>query len=115
MPGYSMPDFRCNAVTMVVGGIYDIRQHIGDVVMPVLGKWRIFERDDFSGQGAKRREELAVVLQRLKCEARKFEESKARLPGTRRPKGCNENRLIATTPTRCARRLAVGFSATSAY
>jgi acyl-[acyl-carrier-protein] desaturase len=78
MPGYSMPDFRRNAVTMAVGGIYDTRQHLNDVVMPVLRKWRIFERDDFSGQGAKRREEIAGVLHRLEGEATKFEESKAR-------------------------------------
>ena len=51
MPGFSIPNFRRNAVKMAVGGIYDMRQHLDEVVLPVLRKWRIFERDDFSGVG----------------------------------------------------------------
>ena len=50
MPGFAIPNFRRNAVKIAVGGIYDLRQHLDDVVMPVLRKWRIFERDDFTGQ-----------------------------------------------------------------
>jgi acyl-[acyl-carrier-protein] desaturase len=78
MPGYSIPDFRRNAVKIAVGGIYDLRQHLDDVVMPVLRNWRIFERDDFSGQGARRRDQLAVFIERMDHDARKFAESKAR-------------------------------------
>lgn len=81
MPGYSIPNFRRNAVTMAVGGIYDLRQHLDDVVMPVLRNWRIFERDDFSGEGARRRDDLAVFIKRMDAEAAKFEESKARYLG----------------------------------
>jgi acyl-[acyl-carrier-protein] desaturase len=78
MPGYSIPNFRRNAVKMAVGGIYDMRQHLDDVVMPVLRKWRIFERDDFSGKGARRRDELATMIERMDDEAANFSESKAR-------------------------------------
>jgi acyl-[acyl-carrier protein] desaturase len=78
MPGFAIPNFRRNAVTMAVGGIYDLRQHLDDVVMPVLRKWRIFERDDFAGEGARRRDELALFLKRMDSEAAKFLESKAR-------------------------------------
>jgi acyl-[acyl-carrier-protein] desaturase len=78
MPGFSIPNFRRNAVTMAVGGIYDARQHLDEVVMPVLRKWRIFERDDFTGEGERRRDELAVFLDRLHAEAAKFDASKAR-------------------------------------
>jgi acyl-[acyl-carrier-protein] desaturase len=49
-----------------------------DVVMPVLRKRRIFERDDFSGHGVRRSEEIAAVLHRLEVQATKFEEAKAR-------------------------------------
>src|SRR5205807_9403938 len=58
MPGFAIPNFRRNAVKIAVGGIYDLRQHLDDVIMPVLRKWRIFERDDFRGEGARRRDEL---------------------------------------------------------
>jgi acyl-[acyl-carrier-protein] desaturase len=78
MPGFAIQNFRRNAVKIAVGGIYDLRQHVDDVVMPVLRKWRIFERDDFRGEGARRRDELAVFIKRMDAEAAKFEESKAR-------------------------------------
>jgi acyl-[acyl-carrier-protein] desaturase len=78
MPGFSIPNFRRNAVKIAVGGIYDVRQHLDDVVLPVLRKWRIFERDDFGEAGLRRRDELAVFIERMESEAAKFEESKAR-------------------------------------
>ena len=52
MPGYTIPDFRRKAVTIAVGGVYDPRIHLDDIVMPVLKKWRIFEREDFNGEAA---------------------------------------------------------------
>jgi acyl-[acyl-carrier-protein] desaturase len=78
MPGYVNPNFRRNAITIAVGGIYDLRQHLDEVVMPVLRKWRIFERNDFGGEGEKRRDEIAAIVDRLDIEASKFEASKAR-------------------------------------
>jgi acyl-[acyl-carrier-protein] desaturase len=78
MPGFAIPNFRRNAVKIAVGGIYDLRQHLDDVVMPVLRKWRIFERDDFGPEGERRRDELAVFIKEMYAEAAKFEESKAR-------------------------------------
>ena len=78
MPGFAIPNFRRNAVKIAVGGIYDLRQHLDDVVMPVLRKWRIFERDDFGPEGERRRDELAVFIKEMYAEAANFEESKAR-------------------------------------
>jgi len=78
MPGFAIPNFRRNAVKIAVGGIYDLRQHLDDVVMPVLRKWRIFERDDFGPEGERRRDELGVLIKEMYDEAAKFEESKAR-------------------------------------
>jgi acyl-[acyl-carrier-protein] desaturase len=78
MPGFSLPNFRRNAVKMAVGGIYDARQHLDEVVLPVLRKWRIFERDDFTGEGERKRDELAAFIKTMEVEAAKFEESKAR-------------------------------------
>ncbi|AYJ48536.1 acyl-ACP desaturase [Rhodococcus sp. P1Y] len=78
MPGAGMPNFRRNGVLMAKHGIYDLRQHLEDVVWPVLRKWRIFERDDFTGRGETKREELAVFLEDLEKQATKFEEMRDR-------------------------------------
>ncbi|TPG33468.1 acyl-ACP desaturase [Mycolicibacterium hodleri] len=78
MPGFSIPNFRRNAVKMAVGGIYDARQHLDDVVLPVLRKWRIFERDDFTAEGERERDALGAFIERMEVEAAKFDESKAR-------------------------------------
>jgi acyl-[acyl-carrier-protein] desaturase len=91
MPGFAIPNFRRNAVKIAVGGIYDPRQHLDDVVMPVLRKWRIFERDDFRGEGARRRDELAVFIKRMDADAAKFEESKARYLERENGKGSRLN------------------------
>ena len=39
-----------------------MKQHLDDVVAPVLRAWNIFEREDLSGDGAAAREELNVFL-----------------------------------------------------
>jgi acyl-[acyl-carrier-protein] desaturase len=78
MPGFSIPNFRRNAVKMAVGGIYDARQHLDEVVLPVLRKWRIFERNDFTGDGERKRDELGAFIDKLEAEAANFDESKAR-------------------------------------
>ena len=46
--------------------------------MPVLKKWNIFERDDFTGEAAKMRDDLALLVQELEQACDKFEESKQR-------------------------------------
>jgi acyl-[acyl-carrier-protein] desaturase len=78
MPGFSVPEFRRKAVMIAVGGVYDPRIHLDEVVMPVLKKWRIFERDDFSGQAARERDDLAVLIKELEVACDKFEISKQR-------------------------------------
>lgn len=79
MPGQGMPNFRRNGVLMAKHGIYDPRQHLEEVVMPVLRKWRLFERTDFSARGEWRREQLADYLDNLEGQAGKFEEQRDRL------------------------------------
>jgi acyl-[acyl-carrier-protein] desaturase len=48
------------------------------VVLPVLRYWRIFERYDFTGEGLRLRDELAVFVAHMESESAKFEKSKAR-------------------------------------
>jgi acyl-[acyl-carrier-protein] desaturase len=79
MPGQGMPNFRRNGMIMAKHGIYDLRQHLEEVVMPVLRKWRIFERNDFTGHGERRREQLAAYLVDLEGQVGKFEEQRDRM------------------------------------
>jgi acyl-[acyl-carrier-protein] desaturase len=78
MPGFVVPEFRRKAVIIAVGGVYDPRIHLDEVVMPVLRKWRIFERDDFTGEAARLRDDLAVLVTELEAACDKFEISKQR-------------------------------------
>ncbi|MBM4507380.1 acyl-ACP desaturase [Rhodococcus hoagii] len=78
MPGAGMPNFRRNGVLMAKHGIYDLRQHLEEVVMPVLRKWNVFERTDFTARGEDTREELATFLEGLEKQATKFEEMRDR-------------------------------------
>ncbi|BBX22647.1 putative acyl-[acyl-carrier protein] desaturase [Mycolicibacter terrae] len=78
MPGQGMPNFRRNGVLMAKHGIYDPRQHLDEVVRPVLRKWRIFERNDFTAQGEQRREHLAAYLENLERQVIRFEEQRDR-------------------------------------
>lgn len=74
MPGHGIEGFGRKAVEIAVAGIYDLRQHKEDVVMPVLRKWRVFDRDDFGAEGQRARDELAAILEELETGAVRFEE-----------------------------------------
>ncbi|MGW4245649.1 acyl-ACP desaturase [Nocardia sp. NPDC004722] len=79
MPGAGMPNFRRNGVLMAKHGIYDLRQHLEEVVNPVLKKWRIFERDDFTARGEETRERLGLFLEKLGKDVVKFEEQRDKM------------------------------------
>ncbi len=100
MPGFTVPEFRRRAVTIAVGGVYDPRQHLDDVVMPVLRKWRIFEREDFTGEAAAMRDDLGVLVQELETACEKFEISKNRQlerEARRAEKMASPKNLLATS------------------
>jgi acyl-[acyl-carrier-protein] desaturase len=73
MPGYTVPEFRRKAVVIAVGGVYDPRIHLDDVVMPVLKKWRIFEREELEETCVK----FEVAKERRLERERKVAEKKA--------------------------------------
>ena len=62
MPGANMPGFGRKAVQIALAGIYDLQQHLDDVVAPVLRAWKIFERNDLTGDGLKARDELKAFM-----------------------------------------------------
>ncbi|WP_028476807.1 acyl-ACP desaturase [Nocardia sp. CNY236] len=79
MPGAGMPNFRRNGVLMAKHGVYDLRQHLEEVVMPVVRQWRIFERTDFGARGEVVRERLAAFLDDLeRVKIPRFEEQRDR-------------------------------------
>ncbi|MEG8183689.1 acyl-ACP desaturase [Nocardia terpenica] len=78
MPGAGMPDWRRNGVLMAKHGIYDLRQHLEEVVMPVVRKWNIFERNDFGPHGDANRNRLGEFLEKLQGDCVRFEEQRDR-------------------------------------
>ncbi|MFZ0322641.1 MAG: acyl-ACP desaturase [Actinomycetes bacterium] len=79
MPGHGIPGFQRKAVEIAVAGIYDLRQHLDEVVAPVLRAWRIMERDDFGPEGEAARDELTSYIEQLEVSAARFEVRRATL------------------------------------
>ena len=101
MPGFTVPEFRRKAVIIAVGGVYDPRIHLDEVVMPVLKKWRIFEREDFTGEAARMRDDLGVLIKELEVASDKFDESKQRYLGreARKAERITAGRVLKTEGT----------------
>lgn len=79
MPGAGMPDFRRNGVLMAKHGIYDLRQHLEEVLQPVMRQWNLLGRGGFGPRGERARERLAAHLTDLETvQIPKFEEQRDR-------------------------------------
>jgi len=76
MPGANIENFQVRALQIANAGIYDLRRHLEEVVVPVLRKWKIFERDDITGYGALARDELDAFLTKLDVDAKRFEDKR---------------------------------------
>ncbi|MDP1851892.1 MAG: acyl-ACP desaturase [Candidatus Planktophila sp.] len=76
MPGANMPGFGRKAVQIALAGIYDMQQHLDEVIAPVLRAWKIFERTDLTGDGLKARDDLAFFLDKTAQEASRFNEKR---------------------------------------
>jgi acyl-[acyl-carrier-protein] desaturase len=79
MPGAGMPDFTRNSVAIAKAGIYDLRLHHDEVIMPVLRYWKVFAREDLGPVGEQARAELAEFLVALDAQANRFIEQRDRL------------------------------------
>jgi acyl-[acyl-carrier-protein] desaturase len=86
MPGTEIPGFQRKAVEMAVAGIYDLRQHRDDVVMPVLRFWKVFELEGLSAEGEKARTELAEFMEGLEKQALRFEDKRETLKARMAPR-----------------------------
>jgi len=77
MPGHGIENFGRKAVQMAVAGIYDLRIHHNEVVMPILRHLKVFDTPGLTGDGAKARDELADYMTGLDANATRFEERRA--------------------------------------
>ena len=74
MPGAVIPGFSRKAVQMARAGIYDLRIHHDDIVVPLLRQWRVFELEGLDAEGEQARDELAAAVSALDGEATRFVE-----------------------------------------
>ncbi|GAA1371818.1 acyl-ACP desaturase [Catellatospora chokoriensis] len=77
MPGHTIENFGRKSVQIAMAGIYDLRIHHDEVVMPVLRQLKVLERTGLSAEGERAREELVEVLGKLDAAASRFEEKRA--------------------------------------
>ncbi|RDI54318.1 acyl-ACP desaturase [Nocardia mexicana] len=89
MPGAGNPNFRRHGSLMAKHGIYDMRQHLEEVVMPVLRIWKVFERNDFTAEGEQTREELAAFLAKYEKDTARFEEQRDRIAARKAAKSAS--------------------------
>ena len=80
MPGSVVPGFARKALQIAQAGIYDLRVHHDDVIMPLLRYWRIFEAEGLDADGEQARQDLAATLEALDARASRFAERQAETP-----------------------------------
>ncbi|GAB3983037.1 acyl-ACP desaturase [Plantactinospora veratri] len=76
MPGSGIEGFARKSVAMALAGIYDLRQHRDDVLLPVLRQWDVWNVTGLDADGEAAREELAAQLDGLDRAAARFEEKR---------------------------------------
>jgi acyl-[acyl-carrier-protein] desaturase len=73
MPGAGIPGFIRKAAQIAKAGIYDIRVHRDEVLLPILRHWRIFELTNLDAKAEEARARLAEHLAKLDAAAKRFE------------------------------------------
>jgi acyl-[acyl-carrier-protein] desaturase len=74
MPGAGIPGFVRKAAQIAKAGIYDLRVHRDEVLLPILRHWRIFELGGLDAAAEEARRSLAAHLERLDESIARFEE-----------------------------------------
>jgi acyl-[acyl-carrier-protein] desaturase len=77
MPGAGIPGYLRKAVSLAKAGIFDLRIHHDEVLMPILRHWRIFELDGLDETAEADRQRLVTYLDGLDASARRFVERRA--------------------------------------
>jgi acyl-[acyl-carrier-protein] desaturase len=78
MPGLELPGFREKAISIAKEGIYDLRIHHDQILVPVLFKqWRIDQIQGLDAGAERARDETMKVLDAIDRAASRFEEKRA--------------------------------------
>ncbi|MDW3847343.1 acyl-ACP desaturase [Micromonospora sp. BRA006-A] len=77
MPGVGIDGFARKSVAIALAGIYDLRQHRDEVVMPVLRQWNLFDVTGLNADGEAARDQIAAHLDTLETQASRFEDRRA--------------------------------------
>jgi acyl-[acyl-carrier-protein] desaturase len=77
MPGIVIPGFARKAAQIARAGIYDLRIHHDEVILPLLRHWAVFDLEGLDAEGEKARVELAEFLTQLDAQASRFEQRRA--------------------------------------
>ncbi|MFI1186067.1 acyl-ACP desaturase [Streptomyces californicus] len=87
MPGHAMPGFAPMAARIAVAGVYDLRIHHDDVLMPLLRNLKVFDLEGLGPEGEEARDSLAAHLERLDARAGLFVERRAGALAARQRRG----------------------------
>ena len=74
MPGHTIENFGRKSVQIAMAGIYDLRIHHDEVVMPILRQLNVMTRTGLVPEGEADREKLAAFMSDLDKNATRFEE-----------------------------------------
>ncbi len=74
MPGAGIPGFLRKAAQIARAGIYDLRVHRDEVLLPIIRHWRIFELSGLDAAAEEARRVLAEHLDKLDIAAKRFED-----------------------------------------
>ena len=77
MPGAGIPGFLRKAADIARAGIYDLRVHRDEVLLPILRHWGVFELTGLDAAAEEARRRLAEHLEKLDAAAKRFEEKLA--------------------------------------
>ena len=77
MPGSVVPGFARKATQIAEAGIYDLRIHHDDVIMPLVRHWRVFDAAGLDAEGEQAQQDLAAALAALNARATRFVERRA--------------------------------------
>ncbi len=78
MPGMEIPEFKAKAIQIAKAGIYDLRIHHDEVVLPVLFRhWKIDQVTGLSDEAEQARDGISNYLMMLDLTAKKYEDKRA--------------------------------------
>ena len=85
MPGAGLPDFLRRSVLIADAGLYDVRMHRDEVLLPLMSHWRLCDGADGDGATDDARRRIDAAVDRLNEVALRFEARRRRRQASHRP------------------------------